>query len=331
MKFFIRAFAVLYVLFFTVACGQTVEYKYFEGAVWHTSFHITYKSDKNLNDSIVAVMKMVEESLSPFCDSSIVSAINRNETNETDSLFRRIFIAAQRVNKASGGMYDPTVAPLVELWGFGKNRDCAEPTQEQISEAMASVGIDKCMLKDDTIVKRHFNTAFNFSSITKGYGCDLIGEMLKRNGCSDYLVEIGGEMALSGKNAKGEDWHVMIEAPLDENPGTEKMITIAVSECGIATSGNYRNYRDTRNGVRVGHTISPVTGRPVISTTLSATVIAKDAMTADALATACMAMSAPQALQMIGEWPGAEALLVTVSPSGSGLPWTMHSTDNFPH
>ncbi len=330
MKFFIHRAACAFSLFLAVSCVKNADYEHFDGSVWHTSFHITYKSDKNLNDSILSVMKMVEMSLSPFCDSSTVSAINRNETTHTDSLFRRIFLTAQRINKASGGMYDPTVAPLVELWGFGKNRECPEPTAGQIAEAMRSVGIDKCSLKGSDILKYNENTSFNFSSITKGYGCDLIGEMLKRNGCNDYLVEIGGEMALSGKNSKGDDWHVLIEAPLDENPGTDKIITIAVSSCGIATSGNYRNYRNIESGVRIGHTISPLTGKPVVSTTLSATVIATDAMTADALATACMAMPASLALRMIREWPDAEAMLITIAPSKSRSPWAIHCTENFP-
>lgn len=330
MKFFIRSIAVFLLFLLVVSCGKNAEYKHFNGAVWHTSFHITYQSDKNLNDSIVAVMKSVEMSLSPFCDSSLISAINRNETFEVDSLFRKVFTTAKKVNEVSGGMYDPTVAPLVELWGFGKNKERPEPSPEQISEAKECVGIDSCRLEGDMIVKKNSGTTFNFSSITKGYGCDLIGEMLKRNGCDNFLVEIGGEMVLSGKNPKGEDWHVMIEAPVESQGVGEKMLTVALTSCGVATSGNYRNYRKTHNGVRFGHTISPLSGRPVVSTTLSATVIAGDAMTADALATACMALPAPQALKMIAEWPGAEALLVSVSSPGSPSPWTMHRTENFP-
>lgn len=330
MKNFVVAILVFAGLTLFVGCKKNTEYQHFEGAVWHTSFHISYQCDKNLNDSIAQVMKLVELSLSPFCDSSVVSKINRNLTNVTDTLFRKVFITAQKVNVASGGVYDPTVAPLVELWGFGRNRDVAEPTPAQIDSALRWVGIDKCRLTGIHIVKPVPETIFNFSSITKGYGCDLIAQMLIRNGCENFLVEIGGEMALAGLNPKGEKWHVMIEAPIVSTSGSEKLLTLPLSDCGVATSGNYRNYRDTHSGVRVGHTISPTTGRPIISSTLSATVIAADCMTADALATACMAMPASQALQMISQWPDAEVLLVVSSKSGDS-PWTILRSENFPN
>lgn len=313
-----------------IGCKKDVEYQHFEGAVWHTSFHISYQSNKNLNDSIARVMKLVEQSLSPFCDSSGVTMINNNVTDVTDTLFRKVFAMSQKVNGASGGVYDPTVAPLVDLWGFGRNKEVPEPTAAQIDSALCRVGIAKCRLVGARLVKPIPDMIFNFSSITKGYGCDLVGEMLRRNGCDNFLVEIGGEMCLCGVNPKGEKWHVMIEAPIVSNSGSEKLLTLPLTNCAVATSGNYRNYRDTHSGVRVGHTISPVTGRPIVSSTLSATVIARDCMTADALATACMAMPASQALQMIGTWPGAEVLLVVSSKTGNS-PWTILRSENFPN
>lgn len=312
------------------ACsGRYDGYRRFEGSVWATTFHITYKSDRMLDDSIHAVMMEVERSLSPFSDSSLITAINSNRTDITDTLVRRILLASQHINKVSYGAFDPTVAPLVNLWGFGYRNGTGEPSKQAIDSALTLVGISRCSLKNGRILKGVPEMEFNFSAITKGYGADLVGEMLRRNGCTDYMVEIGGEMALSGKNPRGEDWHVMIDAPVDTDTAKalhERMAVLHITDAGVATSGNYRNFRDTSHG-RVGHTISPVTGYPVRTSTLSATVIAPDAMTADALATACMAMPVDSALRMIESYDGASAMIVSAAEGGG---WKMHITSGFP-
>lgn len=268
-------------------------------------------------------------SLSPFQENSLVSRINRNETAETDSLFRHIFIASQQINAASHGFFDPTVAPAVNLWRFGYNNSDHEPSDDEIAAARSSVGIGDCRLESDgKIVKKSPATEFNFSAITKGYGCDLIGDMLRRNGCNDYMIEIGGEIALSGKNRHDEPWHIMIEAPIENDTSAtrSRMTVVEITDCGIATSGNYRKYRDTPQG-RIGHTINPLTCLPVATTTLSATVITRNTMTADALATACMALPAAEALKMIDLWPDAEALLIEADSTGG---WKIETTANFP-
>ena len=309
-------------------CGNSPAWHRTEGSVWATSYHITYRADRQLDDSILHVMDQVEMSLSPFREESLVSRINRGETDETDTLLRKIFTTSQQINLESGGMFDPTVAPAVNLWRFGYRDSGHEPTDSEIEQARGVVGIDGCSLENLRIVKKSTATEFDFSAITKGYGCDRIGEMLRRNGCSDYMVEIGGEIALSGKNPQGEPWHIMIDAPVanDTTVVHNAMSVVKLTDCGIATSGNYRNYRDTPSG-RVGHTINPMTCRPVQTTTLSATVIAPDAMTADALATACMAMTHADALRMITSRPDTEAMLIEAADSGR---WTVTCTENFP-
>lgn len=318
------------IVFLTSCLGGEDRYRKFEGSVWATTFHVTYHSDKVLDDSIHAVMMQVERSLSPFDSESLVSAINRGDSDRTDSLLRRIFITSQEVNRRSGGAFDPTVAPLVNLWGFGyKAGALSKPSQSRIDSALALVGIDRCRLDGDRLIKAAPGTEFNFSAITKGYGADLVGEMLRRNGCNDYMVEIGGEMALSGLNSRGEPWHVMIDAPTDADTARvlhERLAMVHVSDCGVATSGNYRNFKRTASG-RKHHTISPVTGRPVVTTTLSATVIAPNGMLADALATACMAMPLDSALSMIEAWPGTAAMLVAAGENGN---YDIHTSSRFP-
>lgn len=306
-----------------------VPYRDTEGAAWNTTYHVTYRSDKQLDDSIITIMREVELSLSPFCKSSIISRINRNESATPDSLLIEVFNTSQQVNQLSGGMFDPTVGPLVSLWGFGESgRDTPEPTAASIDSALQSVGINRCKLASNGIDKPTPATRFNFSAITKGFGCDIIGKMLRRNGCNDYMVEIGGEIAVSGVNRRGEPWRIMIDAPLanDSTIDHQRMAVISISDCGVATSGNYRNYRHTATGT-VGHTISPLTGRPVTTSTLSATVVAPTAMLADALATACMAMPPDSALLMADRLTGTGIMLVSRSDNGE---WEIKTSKQFP-
>ncbi|MDE6683961.1 MAG: FAD:protein FMN transferase [Duncaniella sp.] len=295
------------------SCTPAAQYRTAEGVMWNTTYHISYRSAKDLHDSIISVMKQVEQSLSPFAESSLISAVNRGDSVIADSLLTRIFNASQEVNRVSHGAFDPTVAPLVNLWGYGYRTTGIEPTSSSIDSLLMSVGIAECSIASDgRVVKKSPSTEFNFSAITKGYGCDLVGEMLARNGCQDYMVEIGGEIVVAGRSPRGGEWRIMVDAPVDCDTAIvhERMAVVELSDIGVATSGNYRNYRETPDG-RTWHTISPRDGRPAITDLLSATVIAPNCMLADAYATACMAQHADSALAMIESLDGVEALLVT--------------------
>lgn len=308
--------------FFAVCgCSGPAAWRKAEGSMWHTLYSVTYRSDMELDDSIVETMRRVEMSLSPFQSNSLVSCINRGEPVVVDSMIRRIFTCSQTVSRLSGGMFDPTVAPLVNYWGFGY----AGPDGEPLDSVMSRVGISECRIGPDGVIeKKHPRTEFNFSAITKGYGCDAVGEMLRRNGCEDFLVEIGGEICLSGESPRGGAWNVMIDAPVDNADAVvhSEMMTLSLTGCGIATSGNYRNYRMTDRG-KTSHTISPVTGMPVTlvpadTLVLSATVVAPSAMEADALATACMLLP-PSLSRGMMRAAGASRLILAVSTPADSL------------
>lgn len=302
-------------------------YRQAEGAAWGTFYHITYNSPTDLSDSIVAVIHDIDMSLSPFQKDSRISRINRGEDMTTDSLLAGVFTLSQHVNALSGGAFDPTLAPLINLWGFGYKEvsDSDSPSRLQIDSCLQWVGIADCHIgPDGLIVKKHPKTEFNFSAIAKGYGVDKVAEMLRRNGCMDYMVEIGGEIALSGVSPRGGDWVIQVDAPVYDAAGMihDELVCLSLTGRGIATSGDYRNFRDTSNG-RVSHTINAVTGRPVATGTVSATVVAESTALADALATAIMAMPADSAIAMMEKVGSAEALIVighdslkTISTSG---------------
>ncbi|MCM1071777.1 MAG: FAD:protein FMN transferase [Alistipes timonensis] len=302
------------------SCGGADRWQTCEGSVWNTTFSIKYRFDRDLSDSIAAVMREVELSLSPFNPGSRISKINRGEAMRADSLILRVFDISTRVCEASEGRFDPTVSPLVNLWGFGYEKrgrrdDFAAPSRESVDSALALVGLLDCRIDSSlNMVKKSAGTTFNFSAVTKGFGCDRVGEMLRRNGVEDYLVEIGGELALAGRNQRGGEWRVQIDAPVvDAGAGHTPMLTIALTDRGVASSGNYRNFRTDSLGNRYGHTIDPVSGFPCQSDVVAATVVAPDCATADALATACMASGREGALRAVGSIAGAEALLVVAS------------------
>lgn len=296
-------------VFVAVCAGcRRDSYRIEEGGVWNTTYRIIYSSPLDLSDSIRAVMHTVEMSLSPFCDSSVIAAVNRGERVTVDSLVAKVFRASVDISRRSGGAFDPTVAPLVNLWGFGYSAGSQEPDSAAIDSLLERVGITECRLSGDTLIKKHPLTEFNFSAITKGLGCDMVAEMLHRNGCRDYLVEIGGEIAMRGLNSRHQPWHIMVDMP-DTAMLHSQLTVIAPGDCGIATSGNYRNFKVTSRGI-VWHTINPVTGHPAPARLLSATVIAPTAMIADALATSCMAMDPDSAMAMIELYPLAHALFV---------------------
>ncbi|RXE72000.1 FAD:protein FMN transferase [Muribaculaceae bacterium Isolate-002 (NCI)] len=299
--------------------GKSAErYTSLEGNVWHTTMHITYGSERDLSEEVTDVTKRVEESLSPFLPDSRISRINHNSDMATDGYIEQVLAESQRVNRLSGGAFDPTVAPLVNLWGFGYSDEGGEPSQEQIDSCLSLVGIADCRIEDGMMIKKSPGTQFNFSAITKGFGIDCIAGMLRDEGVKNYMIEIGGEVALSGVNSRGEKWHIQIDSPASDASGHERLSVIEVTDCCIATSGNYRNYRDTSHG-RIGHTISPSDGKPYTGNVLSATVIAPSTMTADALATALMAMDAEARMSMIEGLDNVEALLVVADGDGFRL------------
>lgn len=302
------------------SCSRAPQWHADEGTAWGTVYHIAYRAPRPLHDSIRAAMRAVELSVSPFDSASRIAAINAGRTDTLDAMLHRLVEESQRVCRLSGGMFDPTVMPVVDLWGFGPSGAGAEPSQAQIDSALATVGILACgITPDGHFARKHPATQLDFSAIAKGMGVDAVAAMLRRNGATDYMVEIGGEVATGGANTHGERWRIQIDAPVDDPDGSrhERMRVVRLdSGLCVATSGNYRNYRLLADGSRAGHIISPLTGRPVATAVLSATVIAPSCMTADALATAAMAMQPDSALAMARR-AGVDMILATAAGTDS--------------
>ncbi len=280
------------------------EKRYFTdgGYVFGTTYHITYESEKSLTTTIHAALLQVDSSLSMFNKQSTISAVNRNDTSVVlDSLFVRVFNRSQEISATTDGAFDITVAPLVNLWGFGFDKRSLV-TQARIDSAFQLVGYQKVKLENGKIIKENPNTMLDASAIAKGFACDVVAEALHKNGVENYLVEIGGEVAVNGINSKKEAWRIGINKPIEDSLSVNNEIqqVVTLTRGGMATSGNYRNFY-VENGKKIAHTIDPKSGFPVQHSLLSATIVANDCMTADAYATACMAMGLESSLRFCQE------------------------------
>lgn len=299
------------------------------GMVWNTEYNIKYFHHTNLSDSIISVLREVEMSVSPFNKKSRLTAINENLTDTLDTYLLTLYNRSVEINNESGGAFDPTVSPLVNLWGFGYE-NTARPDSLAVDSILQFVGISKTRLDGVRLVKSDKRVTFNFSAIAKGMGCDEVGKMLERNGVTNYLVEIGGEIVAKGQNPDNTKWKISIDKPVDANDTVihRSAGIIETSNCGIATSGNYRNYRTDKSGNKVAHTIDPLSGMPKQSDVLSATVIARDCMTADAYATTFMVLGFERSKKLIGQHPEISAMLIT---SGSETKdYNIWRSPNFP-
>lgn len=293
-------------------------YHHNQGHVFGTYYNIRYESEKDLEDSIKAAFSAFDNSLSMFNPRSVLSAVNANRDTVTDDCFEQMWAEAKRVHSLSNGAFDITVAPLVNYWGFGtKEKNYAlslTPKEEEkaaIDSILQFVGFDKIMLTGHQVTKSDPRVMIDAGAVAKGQACDLIAGMLRRNGCVNRLVDIGGEVVCHGVNAQGKTWQVGITKPNLNNEGAQKELQEVVEAPNIcmATSGNYNNYYYAGKERR-SHTIDPRTGYPVQHPLLSATVISSSCMRADALATACMVLGADSAIQMMAKAKDAECYLI---------------------
>lgn len=267
-----------------------------EGAVFSTFYHTTYQSSVSLQKEIDAALDSVNNSLSMFNPKSTLSLINSNEDNHIDAMLEEVFLLAQRISQATDGAFDVTVAPLVNAWGFGF-KNGTMPDSLQVDSLRGLVGWQRVSIADGRMTKDDPRMILDFSAIAKGYGCDVVANVLRRHGVKNFMVEIGGEVVVEGHNAKRKLWSIGVNKPEDDtlNVNNELEEILHLTDCAMATSGNYRNFYMTEDGRKVAHTIDPHTGYPVQHSILSATVLAPTCAEADAFATSFMVMGLEKA------------------------------------
>jgi len=250
-----------------------------------------------LQQKIDAALKQVNQEMSTYITSSEISVFNQSKSTaavEVSAGFARVLKESIRLGELTGGKLDVTVGPLVNLWGFGpEQRPETVPSKEVLEATKKNVGLQNLVLEGNMLSKKIPELYVDLSTTAKGYGVDVIAELIESNGFTNYLVEIGGEMRLRGFKHTGELWAIAIEKPLTNERSVQQVII--PKDNAVATSGDYRIYFEA-DGQRFSHIIDPATGKPIVHKLVSVTVIHPSSMTADGLSTSLMVMGMEQGM-----------------------------------
>lgn len=294
-----------------------VPYQKDSGMIFGTLYNISYQHPENLKADIENELRRFDGSLSPFNDTAIITRINRNEPVMPDTFFINVFRRSMQISKETNGAFDITVAPLVNAWGFGF-KDGAFPDSSMIDSLLQFTGWEKVRLNaKGQIEKDDPRLMLTCSAVAKGYAVDVIANLLKRKGISNFMVDIGGEVVVSGLNPSQKRWRIGINKPIDDSLAVnqELQTVLHITNAAMATSGNYRNFY-YKGGKKYAHTIDPRTGFPIQHEISSATVIAHDCMSADAYATAFMVMGLQQAIAFVEAHPELDAYFIYTTSDG---------------
>ncbi len=314
--------AIAIIIAVVVMMGHKNEpYQRNSGLIFGTSYNITYQCAEDHKADIEKALNEVDASLSPFNDTSVITHVNRNEDVVLDKLFLDVFHLAQKINDDTDGAFDITVAPLVNAWGFGF-KNGVNPDEKVIDSLRQVVGFQKVRLENDKIVKADSRVMLDCSAIAKGYGVDVVANLLRGFGIKNFMVEIGGEVVTSGVNPDRLPWRIGVTKPTDDSLSinNELQTVINVTDKAMATSGNYRNFY-YKGGRKYAHTIDPKTGYPVQHSILSATVITDDCATADAYATSFMVLGMEKAKKVLKRHPEMMAYFIYSDDKGQNNVW----------
>ncbi|MDR1348385.1 MAG: FAD:protein FMN transferase [Prevotellaceae bacterium] len=301
-------------IFIFASCSSSKEKQYMSisNKAIGTFYSITYfdEGKRNFQEEIDSVLNGFSMSLSAYNPNSIISKVNQNIDVELDDYFRNVFSKAKYFYEITDGTFDISASPLFSAWGFGfGNKE--EITPELIDSLKQFTGMEKIMIIDNKVIKSDPRVSINANALAKGYAADVVADFLLSRQIENFLVEIGGEIVVRGKNRNGENWKIGIDRPYDGNfnSGEDLIHTIALTDKAVATSGNYRQFYIV-DGKKYAHTIDPITGYPVQHSLLSATVVAADCMSADAVATSLMVMGIEKAKIFVNKHPEYQAYLV---------------------
>ncbi|MGS2716792.1 FAD:protein FMN transferase [Eionea flava] len=302
-------------IFLLISCQQKASVASFNGKTMGTTYNITVVgSSESINaslssaqhDQIAAAIDKkllyINQLMSTYIPDSEISRFNQSAHGEwftvsSDTL--EVIQYSLYLSEITQGLFDITVSPLIELWGFGKSGATEFPAPSAIEAARTMVGWQYLEIDEaSSRIKKIKPLTIDLSAIAKGYGVDVISDLLEELGINNYLVEIGGEIRVKGINPEQQLWRIGVETPSVFQTSAQKVI--ALEDVSVATSGDYRNFFE-KEGIRYSHTIDPTTGRPVIHDIASITVLANTAMAADGLATAFMALGEQGALRLAEE------------------------------
>ncbi|SDY66907.1 MULTISPECIES: FAD:protein FMN transferase [Rhodonellum] len=290
---------------------QTIGRVSISGSTMGTTYRVVYMDaqERDFKKEVDSLLLVFNQSLSTYIPESEISRFNNADTLVFDlPYFYPVLQASKEIYQKTEGAFDPTVGPLVNLWGFGPGGPQLKDSVN-IQNMLSLVDYNSIVFDSNRVIKRKPGMYLDFSAVAKGYGVDVVAEYLASKGIENMLVEIGGELSAKGVNERGELWKVGINRPEELGNADDIFSIIALDNQAMATSGNYRNYYEA-DGIKISHTINPATGRPVKHGLLSATVLAANCMKADALATGMMVMGVEKSIALQQKEGGFELFLI---------------------
>lgn len=290
-----------------------------------TTYHITvvapfWSSLSRLEQLIREELLALNQSMSVYDPKSEISRFNAMTDTvaelEISDRFADVLEISNDVWRRTRGAFDPTVFPLVKLWGFNSDGSPKLPDAAAIEAAKQRVGFDRVRFDArNRIGKTIPNVGIDLSAIAKGYGVDRVAGVVRHAGYTDFIVEIGGEVFAAGRKSDGQPWKIGINYPDVAAPPDLVYRTLLLSDRAVATSGNYRNFQNIE-GKRYTHIIDPQTGTPIDNGVASVTVLADTCALADGLATGLMVMGPEQAIPLVEQWPGVDCLFLVKDAEG---------------
>jgi FAD:protein FMN transferase len=313
-------------LLLLAGCGLKKEVA-FSGKTMGTTYHIKvvagmFTRTADLQKKIDGRLEDINKSMSTFRKDSEISRFNAyqkvGEKFKISDDFYNVLTVARKIYKETGGAWDGTVKPLVDLWGFGNGKiRHTVPAKSQIKALLSEVGFDNIeILPDHYLAKKKAYITLDLASIAKGYGVDQVAALIRDNGINNFLVEIGGEVFASGFRKDGKKWRVGINRPQENAPYKQVYRVIEIHDKGFATSGDYRNYFEVHHK-RFSHVIDPRTGYPVDNGVVSVSILADECTFADGLATAVMVLGAKKGTELVNQLEDTECFIVTQHKNGA--------------
>ncbi|MEQ9309273.1 MAG: FAD:protein FMN transferase [Balneolaceae bacterium] len=325
-------FALLIFSFTVSSCGTEKEPRLIEnsGYAQGSTYQIKYLTTRNQNfeKEIHSIFEEIDNSMSTYIPTSLISEVNKGGVQvKVDPLFLTVLKRSLEIAKETSGDFDPTVAPIVRLWGFGFDEIRGDVNPEMIEQVKSRTGYERVEIESDN-VKVPEGFSLDFNAIAQGFTVDYLADYLESHSISNYMVEVGGEVRTKGLNDKNMLWSIGVDKPQSSIDTEDRFqFILELNNASLATSGNYRKYWvDEATGLKYSHTINPHTGAPARNRLLSASIIAPTAMDADAYATVCMVKGLESCTSFLEAKEEIEGYLVFTNDAGD---WEVYITEGF--
>ncbi len=278
----------------------------FQGKAQGTYYIVKYLSNDttSLQPEVERLFREIDRSMSLYLPGSLINRFNKGDKIVMDPYMYTVVKKSLEVSRITNGLFDITVKPLVDLWGFGVVRHNRRPSVEEIRRILPLVDYRLLTVRVKYLLKKKDGVEIDCNGIAQGFTSDVVGNFLHRKGIHNFLVDVGGELVSSGVNTQGMPWSIGIERPPADSSsdGRPELATIRLKNRAVATSGNYQRFFD-EGGIRFAHTIDPRTGEALHNNIISVTVCAPDGITADAFDNALIILGVDAGLQFIREHP----------------------------